>query len=508
MNDDWDAARVVGICSGWRPPVTLTTPRLAVVLFASGTTMHALMSSVAYAGPLPSIAFLVLGYALLALPFAACSAEIACAVPTNASGLMAVRAVCPSFVAVAYTLWILAAEVVECSVACAMAIELIASITSWGAALVALVATFVVLFGCVVLNASGMKTVTLVGLVVAVMTVVVWLLLLIGAAASPSRDTQHVMRVTPTISWVAFILASFRAVARTDVLLATVEEVKRPEESMIQATIASLLARLATAVVAIIVIATVIDPSNYASTIGATWQSVGTALGGEGLGTTLVIVAAATVVAFLMISIMAASRILVGVGEMGLFPASVSEWVAEYNSHGLMTPLNALAVLATLVFITASVFPLRNLLDAAQFMHAVHVVVILATFFQLRRQHPRLPRPYRAPRTERWLAAPLLCALVTIGLSLAHCDVGTAVMLVLLLVTVCIAAGWYVCQFREIDGSVALAGARIAYGAADLHTAAPHTNATAMASMAPMTADTDLESDVDDERKDGGYGTL
>ena len=205
-----------------------------------------------------------------------------------------------------------------------------------------------------------------------------------GAVSTPT--------VAPVVGLVAFVLAFQMVLGTYDGWHSAIyftEEDTNPDRNLPRAMFGGIAIIVAIYLLVNVALLYVLPMSQLAGSQFAGGDAMSVIFGARG-GQILTVLALLSLIGILNAILMMNPRMLLALGREGLF----TKRATEVNRGG--TPAFALAVCAVPAMVWSAIGSFETLLAVSQFFAVVITILLIVSFFVLRRREPDMPRPFRA----------------------------------------------------------------------------------------------------------------
>ena len=179
-----------------------------------------------------------------------------------------------------------------------------------------------------------------------------------------------------------------------DVVATTAEETKNPQRDVAKGILASLVIVTVLYVAVSVVLSGMVAYTELQTGPDGFKANLATAFAANGIDWAAKVIsigALAGLTTVVMVLILGQSRVVFAMSRDGLLP----RWLAKTGVHG--TPTRVTALVAILIAVAASVFPMDKLEEMVNVGTLFAFILVSAGVMVLRRTRPDLPRGFRAP---------------------------------------------------------------------------------------------------------------
>ncbi len=212
-----------------------------------------------------------------------------------------------------------------------------------------------------------------------------------GGQSSPS-GTSSTPSTAPIVGIVAFVLAFQLVLSTYDGWHSAIyftEEDTNPDRNLPRAMFGGIAIIVLIYLLVNAALLYVLPMTQLAGSQFAGGDAISLLFGARG-GQVLTVLALLSLIGILNALLMMNPRMLLALGREGLFTKKAT----EVNRGG--TPAFALAVCAVPAMVWSAIGSFELLLAVSQFFAVVITILLIVSFFVLRRREPDMPRPYRA----------------------------------------------------------------------------------------------------------------
>ncbi len=214
---------------------------------------------------------------------------------------------------------------------------------------------------------------------------------LYGGQSTPS-GTSSASSATPVIGLVAFVLAFQLVLSTYDGWHSAIyftEEDTNPDRNLPRAMFGGIAIIVVIYLLVNVALLYVLPMTQLAGSQFAGGDAISAIFGARG-GQILTVLALLSLIGILNALLMMCPRMLLALGREGLFTKKAT----EVNHGG--TPVFALAISALAAIVWSAIGGFETLLAVSQFFAVVITILLIVSFFVLRRREPEMPRPFTA----------------------------------------------------------------------------------------------------------------
>ena len=417
--------------------------------------------AVGAAGPLYALIFCLVVPWIWSLPTGLVVAELSTSIKSNSGVLMWINVTFPpalSFINVVASIFII---FVGNATYPNLAAEYVTKLFPSAPLFLELAVKLIVVLLCAVANIVGIEIVGKTSLVLSIFTALPFVVFSLHQLALNGGLSFAALGHVPShVNWATFLSIASWNYSNLESCGTVVEDVYNPRVNipgamlpLVLSTYVSYLLPTATGVSALGV------DQDWGHWRSGYWPTVARTISGPWLQHYLSLGAILTSFGYTVTGICCSSNMLAGLGQMDVFPRSLSQWLSRTHPH-FGTPVNSILLNAFVTISFSLSLSFGEVVALSQAIYCLRLALVFVAVVRLRRQHPTLMRPYAIPvrRTSNLallLAVPFCTSLVIALASAQHSTLVSASVVAFLLITA-VAAHFYVKKMRPLGfgGSV------------------------------------------------------